>query len=100
MKICYHDWHHLLTQIAALGSKLDMLTTQGEVMSAQLDALKTAVEAENTVIDSAITLLNGLSAQITALKDDPVALQALADEVAAKATTLSDAVAANTPAAP
>lgn len=73
------------------------IKTLGDTMSAQLDTLKNAVESENTVIDSAITLLNGLSAQIVALKDDPVALQALADEVAGKSQALADAVTANTP---
>lgn len=68
-------------------------------MSQQLDDLKAAVAAEDTVIAGAITLLNGLSAQIVALKDDPAALQALADDVNAQAKALGDAVTANTPAA-
>jgi len=66
-------------------------------MSKQLDDLKAAVEAENTVIDSAIVLLDGLAAQIVALKDDPVALQSLADEVNAKSGALSAALTKNTP---
>ena len=66
-------------------------------MSAQLDALQAAVTAEDTVIDSAITLLQGLAAEIISLKNDPVALQALADDVTAKTTALSQAVTANTP---
>ncbi len=67
-------------------------------MSAQFDALKAAVEDENTVIDSAVVLLGELAASIMALKDDPVALQALASEVSAKKQALADAVVANTPA--
>lgn len=65
-----------------------------------LDELKTKVEAENTVIDSAMTLLNGLSAQIRDLSTDPAKLQALADEIDAKTAALSASVAANTPATP
>lgn len=68
-------------------------------MSTQLDALQQAVAQEDTVIDSAITLLDGLSQQIVALKDDPVALQALADDVNAKKQALADSITKNTPAA-
>lgn len=80
-------------------AKLDALLTQGVQMSQQLDDLKAAVAAEDTVIASVITLLGQLSAQIVALKDDPAALQALADDVNAQKQALSDAVTANTPAA-
>lgn len=68
-------------------------------MSKELDDLQVAVAAEDTVIDSAITLLQGLSAQIIALKDDPAKLVALANEVTGKTQALSAAVAANTPSA-
>lgn len=67
-------------------------------MSKELDDLKAAVTAEDTVIDSAITLLQGLATQIASLKTDPAALQALSDEVKAKSQALADAVTANTPA--
>lgn len=65
-----------------------------------LDDLKAKVEAEQTVIDSAIALLNGLSAQIKAASLDSATMQSLADEVSAKTAALAAAVAANTPAAP
>lgn len=70
-------------------------------MSKALDALTAAVHQTETVIDSAVTLINGFAAQIAAAKDDPVAIQALADEMTAKSNTLAEAIAANTtPAAP
>ena len=63
----------------------------------------TALTAEGTrnsdVDQSAILLLNGLAAQIVALKSDPVALQALADQLKASSDKLAEAVTANTPAA-
>lgn len=65
---------------------------------ATLDALTAAVTNENTVIDSAITLLTEISAQLSAAATDPAAVQALADEINAKAQTLADAITANTPA--
>jgi len=60
----------------------------------------TAEVTRNTEVDSsAIALLNGLSAQIAQLKNDPVALQALADQLKASSDSLAAAVVANTPAA-
>jgi len=50
-------------------------------MSVELDTLKANVAELRTVADSAVTLLNGLSAQIASLKNDPVALQQLADDI-------------------
>ena len=68
-------------------------------MSALTD-LQAAVTAEDTVIDSAVTLLQGLKAALDAAGTDPVALAALSADIAAKTQALSDAVVANTPAAP
>lgn len=69
-------------------------------MSAQLDAL-TAEVARNTSVDqSAIALLNGLSQQISDLKNDPAALQALADSLSSSSNDLAAAVLQNTPAQP
>jgi hypothetical protein len=71
-------------------------------MSAQLDALAAAVAANTTVTDSAITLLKGLYDKLIELLAngiDPVAVQALADDLAAKTQALADAIVANTPAA-
>ena len=69
-------------------------------MSKELDDLTVAVE-ENTVLDnSIITLVDGLAAQITALKDDPVKLAALATSLKASSAAISAAIQANTPAPP
>jgi hypothetical protein len=80
-------------------AKLDQLLTQGTHIMATLTDLQAAVTAEDTVVDSAITLLNGLAAQIAALQPNQAAIDALAADVTAKTKTLADAVAANTPAA-
>jgi len=67
--------------------------------SADLSAL-TAEVARNTEVDaSAIALLRGLAAKIVELKNDPVALQALADSMKASSDALAAAVVENTPAA-
>jgi hypothetical protein len=73
-------------------------------MSAELDTLTAAVAAEDTVIDSAIALIQGLAAQIATLANAGdtaatlAAITALATDVSAKSAALSAAVTANTPA--
>ena len=75
-------------------------------MSLQDDftALKAAVAAEKTVDDSAITLMQGLKAQLDALASQPTIssadVQALSSQLATEQGALAAAVSANTPAAP
>ena len=66
---------------------------------ADLTTLTAQVSKNTDVEASAIVLLNGLSAQIASLKNDPVALQALADQLKTSSSALADAITANTPAA-
>lgn len=67
---------------------------------ATLDQLTADVATLTTVDQSAITLINGLAAQIKAAGVDPAALKALTDQMEAQSSALAAAVAANTPAAP
>jgi beta-phosphoglucomutase-like phosphatase (HAD superfamily) len=78
----------------------EILDNQRKIMSALTD-LQAAVAAENTVIASAITLLNGLKAQLDAAiaSGDPAALTALSADIAGQTAALAAAVTANTPAA-
>ena len=103
MGISYRDWKDLhdkldaiLIMQARVESLIAVLTLKQEQAMADLTAL-TAEVARNTEVDqSAITLLNGLAAQIEALKTDPVALQALADTMRGSSDALAAAVLANT----
>jgi hypothetical protein len=81
-------------------SLLNALLTQGNRIMSTLADVQAAVTAEDTVVDSAIALLQGLAAQIAALQPNQAAIDALAADVTAKTTALANAVAANTPAAP
>lgn len=94
MKLCYSD-------LRRLEDKLDQILTivinQGAQIMATLQDLQAAVTAEDTVIDSAITLLQGLAAQIAALTPNQAAIDALAADISAKTQALADAVVANTP---
>jgi len=86
---------HLLTDI------LRSIHNLKEQIMATLADLQAAVASESTVVTSAITLLQGLKAQLDAAiaTNNPAALQALSDNIAAQTTALAAAVTANTPAA-
>lgn len=71
-----------------------------EIMSTALQTLQEQVAANNVLIESAVTLIQGLAAQILALKDNPAALQELAESLQAQDAILAAAIAANTPAEP
>jgi len=86
MRIHIHHYHHNDNEVL---QKLEL------IMSA-LDNLATAVAQEDTVIDSAITLINGIPALIAAAGVDPVKLAALQADIQAHANSLGLAVAANT----
>lgn len=68
-------------------------------MSGALDRVESEVGEMSTVVDSAVALINGLSAQIRDAAGDADKANALADQLDAKANALADAVAANTQAA-
>ncbi len=68
-------------------------------MSDELKALQDQVAQNTAIEESAVTLIKGLADQITALKDDPAALAALADSLHGSAADLSAAISANTPSA-
>lgn len=65
---------------------------------ADLSVLTTDVAAQTTVMQSAETLLTGLTAAVKAAGTDPVALKALTDTMESNTSGLAAAIAANTPA--
>lgn len=62
-----------------------------------LDDLTAQVAANTAVEASALTLINGIAAQILANKDDPAKIEALVSQLNSSAASLSAAVIANTP---
>jgi peptidoglycan hydrolase CwlO-like protein len=86
--------------LAATNAALHTILRKLNDMSKEMDALVAQVAANKTVTESAVTLLQGLKAQLDAAiaSGDPAALQALSDSLAAQDTALADAVTANTPA--
>lgn len=78
--------HIVLLRIKQMQESLEQLTNR-------------VTEIENTA-DSAIELLNGISQQLkdAIAANDPAAIQALSDRLAAQTQELADAIVANTPA--
>jgi hypothetical protein len=93
------------SQLDRIEAKLDavlellrLLLNQGEDTMADLTALEAQVAASVTVEQSAITLIQGLAAQIAAAGTDPAALASLVTQLNTSAAALGAAITANTPA--
>jgi len=106
MKLWAFEHHHHPTPwdgappwALELRNMLGVVIDNQETMMSAIDDLQAAVAAEDTVIDSAITLINGIPALIAAAGTDPQKLADLQKDIAAKSAALAAAVAANTPAA-
>jgi hypothetical protein len=89
-------------QLSQLAEQLSSISTRLTTMSIDLNQLTERVTEIESTADSAIALLNGISAalQEALASPDPAAVQALADRLAAQTQELADAVVANTPAEP
>jgi len=92
--------HKLDTLMADEERRYDSMIERTVKMAASLDDVAREIEENDDAIDSAVELLATLSNQIEELKNDPVALQALADQLDANSKKLADAVVANTPVNP
>jgi hypothetical protein len=92
--------HEVRARLDAILDQLGLVVSKQETMMAAIDDLQAAVAAEDTVIDSAIALIQGIPALIAAAGVDPAKLAALQSDITAKSSSLAAAVAANTPAAP
>ena len=88
--------HHVMDQLNRI---LDAINQMGMKMANELADLTTQVQETNTVIGSAVVLIQGLKSALDAAGTDPVALKALSDSLAASDSALAAAVVANTPAA-
>src|SRR5450631_765455 len=102
MKLFAHEQHHNDNPwseaphwTVELGAMMVLLIANQEKLMSAMDDLATSVAAEDTVIDSAVALINGFSAQLTAAGTDPAKLTALKADVDAKKATLAAAVLAN-----
>lgn len=87
----------VLRRLAAIEA---VLTQQGEKTMSALDDLTAQVAQTTSIEASAVTLIEGIAAELQAAGTDPAKLSALTSNLNASAKALAAAVAANTPAAP
>ncbi len=73
-----------------------ILQKQVKIMAA-IDDLEAAVAAEDSTIDAAVVLLQGIPALIAAAGTDPARLKALRDDITSRTTSLAAAVITGTP---
>lgn len=92
--------NEIIKRLDRVERKLDIILTEDKRMSVELDALTAQVAANTAVEQSAVTLIQGLAAQIAANTGDPAKLTALASQLKTSADSLAAAITANTPAAP
>jgi hypothetical protein len=90
----------ILTQLGTDNRLLQAVKTEEDKIMATIDEVQADVTAEDTVVDSAITLIQGIAAALKAAGTDPTKLAALHNDITTKSAALAAAVAANTPAAP
>lgn len=88
------------TTLSSIDARLANLETQGTKTMSALDDLTTQVTANTTVEQSAITLIQGIAAQLAAAATDPAKISALSSQLKTSADALAAAITANTPAAP
>ena len=89
---------HVLREIRQqLRSQHEQLLKELQMVSQQLADLQREVAETRSITQSAITLLEGLSAQIRENADDADAMRQLADELDQNQQTLAASIAANTP---
>ncbi len=101
--VSVHRWHiatvgDLIDMEARIRTQLNRIEGKEDNIMKELDTLTADVAAETTVEKSAITLLQGLKAQLDAAGTDPVKLAALSTQIESNTSALAAAVAANTPA--
>jgi hypothetical protein len=94
MNLDVHFYFHADPEVSVL---LKTILRKVNTMSAELDRLTAEVAETNTVIGSAIVLIQGLKAALDAAiaSGDPAALTALSDSLDSQQQALAAAVAAN-----
>jgi hypothetical protein len=93
-----HQLHEINEKLDYIMLALKVVWRKEVEIMADLTGLTAQVKANTDAEASAVLLIQGLAAQITAAGTDPVALQKLSDDLKASADALAAAVVANTPA--
>lgn len=104
MQLHIHHYFHGVedARLDQILTKLNLILTKENQMAGELDQLEADVAGIGTVVDSAVTLLGGLKAQLDAAiaSGDMSRVAAVNATLEAKTQALAAAVVANTPAQP
>ena len=90
----------IVRRLERIECKLNRIITEENEIMNDLTALTAQVAAQTTVETSAITLIQGLAAQIKAASGNQAAIDALTSQLQTSASALAAAITANTPVAP
>jgi len=105
----HHHHHHsfsardeVLRRLDALRNENGLILDRQEIIMATMDDLKAAVTRNTSVDDSVLALLQGISQQLKDAQaaNDPQAIADVIAQLDANTQKMTDAVTANTPAAP
>ena len=101
LHIHFDGREEVIRRIDVIEDKVDLILDRSEKQMSQMDDLKAAVARETTVVQSGITLLQGVSQQLkdALAANDPQAITDVIAQLDASAQAMADAIAANTPAA-
>lgn len=93
--------HQIIKRLDEIIFLLKINIIKDNQIMATIQDVTSAVEAESTVDDAIVTLLNSIVQQLkdAQASNDPAALDAVVASIQANTKKLSDAVTANTPAA-
>lgn len=100
MPTLYDVIHKLDLVLNRIAEVETLIRLQKDATMSALDDLATQVAANAAADASAVILIQGIAAQLSAAATDPAKVEALSAQLKASATALAAAVVANTPAAP
>jgi len=90
-----------IDELNRIEAKIDALSQAQNAIMATFTDLKTQVQRNTDLENSAVQLIQGISAQLkdAIAQNDPAAVQMLADQLSSSADSLAAAITANTPVA-
>jgi|SRR5580704_7976603 hypothetical protein len=104
LNVTFPQWPEIKTLLQGLDAKLDLILQKEDYLMSASDDLATAVAAEDTTIASAVALLNGIPALITASATaagvDAATIAKINADIVAQTATLAAAVVVGTPVPP
>jgi len=90
----------ILVALLWISYQLQTLSKGYKLMAADLTLILAKVEANTTLVGSISQLLDNIHAELIAAKNDPVAVQAIADKIQANNDAIVAAVTRNTDVTP